>query len=242
MGSQRPTSHGAASDSTGYAPLALAGWTADEGLGKSRVTKTDVPTPTIRLHPSKDHTRRRFLAATIRRKQEPAKRCWGPRAEQPAVGDLDRRRENQKKREGKGGGQWQGQLHSLEATQGDKKKKALDSITPYFATSSRPSPGFRSGPSLALEGAARAFNGRPCAYGMAWHGMAWHGGNVTSTASSALCHNTTRLYVCTRTCYSQRCSGVRPDLGWHRVAQQASSPGRLNTETTSSCCRFGVEA
>lgn len=79
-------------------PPLLAGLPAsDEGLGKSRVTKTDVPTPTIRLHPSKDHTRRRFLAATIRRRREPAKRCWGPRAEQPAFGDLDRERENQKK-------------------------------------------------------------------------------------------------------------------------------------------------
>lgn len=121
-------------------PPLLAGLPAsDEGLGKSRVTKTDVPTPTIRLHPSKDHTRRRFLAATIRRRREPAKRCWGPRAEQPAFGDLDRERENQKREGGP-------KARAAPSAGGSPKrpKKALDSITPYFAASSRPSPGFRA--------------------------------------------------------------------------------------------------
>ncbi|KAL6904615.1 hypothetical protein GGI43DRAFT_284542 [Trichoderma evansii] len=151
-------------------PPLLAGLPAShEGLGKSRVTKTGVPTPTIRRHPSKDHTRRRFLAATIRRRREPAKRCWGPRAELPAFGDLDRKRENQK---GRGGPKARAAPFAGGNPKRQKKSPrfhypVLCDVQPTISRISG------CGPSLVLEGAARAFNGRPCAYGMAWHGMAW---------------------------------------------------------------------
>jgi hypothetical protein len=76
--------------------------------------------------------------------------------------------------------------NSIRWDSNERKKKP--SITPYFSkrpTVSRISGG---GPSLVLEG-ARAFNGRPCAYGMAerhihrfFNSLPWYGIGMLSDA------------------------------------------------------------